>query len=97
MQTAQPTPTLGAPAVSAGACEARVITSADIWSAIRGLGMHRMTAPELDAVIATHTSNRLSIRREGRQTVSCAHYQPFASRVIAEAARQVLTVKRRAA
>lgn len=77
--------------------EGRAITSADLWSAIRGLGLAKMTPPELDAMIAQHESNRLSIRREGRQTVSCEPYQPFASRVIAEASRQVLTVKRRTA
>ncbi len=55
----------------------RPIANDDLWSAIRGLGMARMTRDELTALAAEHTPNPL-----------------FASRVIAEAARQYAVLRR---
>jgi hypothetical protein len=60
----------------------RDITNSDLWSAIRGLGMYGMTRDELIALAVEH--ERLS--NVGRDA--------FASRVIAEAARQVAATKR---
>jgi hypothetical protein len=54
----------------------RKIEAGDLWAAVRGLGMYRMTRGELLTLAAEHASNPM-----------------FASRVIAEAARQVAATK----
>lgn len=56
----------------------RRIENSDLWAAIRGLGMYRMSYRELEQLRYGH-----------------AHPdKPFASQVIAEAARQVMASKR---
>lgn len=51
----------------------RTIEPDDLWSAVRGLGLHSKTADELQALIDHHGQSEM-----------------FASKVIAEAAQQVL-------
>jgi len=55
----------------------RPIQNDDLWAAIRGLGMYRLTRDELSALIEQHKDATL-----------------FAGKVIAEAARQVLSTRK---
>lgn len=57
----------------------RLVTNDDLWSAIRGLGMWSMERGELVSLRQLHVGNT----------------EVFASRVISEAARQVLEARAR--
>lgn len=57
---------------------ARKPSNDDLWSAIRGIGMYRMDTTELEALMAAHAGDD----------------RPFASRVIHEAARQVIASRK---
>lgn len=59
----------------------RKIENDDLWSAIRGLSMYRMTREELKDLIANH------------EPLCAVGRDAFASAVIVEAARQVLATK----
>ena len=59
----------------------RAIEASDLWAAVRGLGMYRMTRAELLTLAAEHDP----LVNVGRDA--------FASRVIVEAARQVAATK----
>ena len=62
----------------------RKILNEDIWAAVRGLGMYDMSYDELEALALEHET--------AYDTNTNA--QPFASRVIVEAAHQVMAWKR---
>lgn len=54
----------------------RSIDNSDLWSAIRGIGMHRMTREELIALDAEHKNNPLF----ASQVISKAALQVLASK-----------------
>lgn len=65
-------------ALAEGSMITRAVTNSDVWAAIRGLGMARMSVLELEDLRIEHIDK-----------------EPFASRVIAIAALQMLATARR--